>query len=831
MTNIFDAQADTEGHPRFVHVILPLPLQQLYSYSIPLHLRGQVQPGQRVELPFGRQKIYAGLVHSLADTAPEGYAAKPILDVLDPLPLLQERHLRFWEWMSDYYLCSLGEIMQAALPTSLKLQSESVFVLHPNCKREHIDWESLDAKEALLLQELLSDNELSVKKIQQLLRQKSISRIVQKLQKQGLLFAKEELKRRYKAKTERMLRLAPNLREEGEELRQAFELLQRSPKQTEVFLAILQLTRELDELPTKLLQERCNCDSTSLRRLEERGLIELFEQEVSRISELDIEAQGNFVLSSAQKQSLDEIEAYYAKGKRVVLLHGLTGSGKTQIFVELMQKCLDEEKQVLYLLPEIALTTQLVQRLQKHFGDKVLVYHSRFQEQERVEIWQRAEDASIIVGARSCLFMPFRDLGLIVVDEEHDASYKQQAPAPRYNARDAAIFLGHQYKAKVLLGTATPSLESYQNCMQGKYGLVELKERYGAIALPKIEIIDLREETKQKRMKSHFSSALLQALEETIEAGKQSILFQNRRGYAPVYSCNSCGWTVECQSCDVSLTYHKYKNELSCHYCGHRKDLPKLCQACGSASLSVQGFGTEKIEEELAIFLPKARILRMDFDTVKGKDGHGRILAAFESKEVDILIGTQMVSKGLDFDNVGLVGILSADQLLSFPDFRASERAFQLMTQVSGRAGRKGEQGRVLVQAFQTGNPTLREVKSYNFFGFLQRELEERKSYQYPPFFRLIHIQLRHKDANLVELAAQAFGERLRQRLGHRVLGPTTPSIGRLRNYYLKDLLIKMGRNSSILQLAKESIAEAKTWLLLQKGYSQLRIVADVDPM
>jgi primosomal protein N' (replication factor Y) (superfamily II helicase) len=486
----------------------------------------------------------------------------------------------------------------------------------------------------------------------------------------------------------------------------------------------------------------------------------------------------------------------------------------------------------LYLLPEIALTAQIVGRLQKHFGDKILVYHSKFSVFERVEIWHKAmQGTPILLGARSSMFLPFKNLGLIIVDEEHDPSYKQTDPAPRYNARDTAVFLAHLYGCRTLLGTATPSIETYYNVQQKKYGLVEMKNRFGGLMLPEMFLVDLTEETKQKRMKSHFSEQLLTALRECFDRGEQAILFQNRRGYAPMYKCNTCGWNSECSRCDVAMTYHKHSNDLHCHYCGQEQRLPKACPACRSVNLGIQGFGTEKIEDELSIYLPEAQVLRMDLDTVKGKNGADKIIQQFEQNEVNVLVGTQMVTKGLDFDNVGLVGVLSADQMLKFPDFRASERAYQLLTQVAGRAGRKRKRGRVLVQAFQVGHPVLNEIRTDDFDAFLARELQERHEFGYPPFVRLIKIQLRHKiDKNVVD-AAKYLAERLIALLGKQhVLGPAVPGISKIREYYILEIMLKLGRNTELINRTKTVLLEIQDELKQIKDYAAVRIGIDVDP-
>lgn len=816
----------------YVTVIVPLPLPKLYTYSVPFHLLSQVKVGVRVELQMGRQGLYAGLVYQIHGEAPD-YNTKPILSVLDEEPVVTEKQFKLWEWMSDYYLCTMGEVMQAALPAGLKMAGETKLVLYPDFQDD--DFFSLSSKlnnkESFVVEALQKHNELSVDELQKMMNQKTIQPIIKTLLEKKIIFLKEELQERYKPKKIGMVALAePYNLADPNSLKLAFETVGRANRQMEALMAMIQILKNQTEVTRKELCEKASVDSGLLKKMEEKGIFELYEKEVSRLGSYDGEAMGNYALSELQQKAYDDILDNF-KERNVVLLHGVTGSGKTQVFVELMENTIRQGKQVLYLLPEIALTAQIVGRLQRHFGDKIVVYHSKFNNNERVEIWKEVQAGTpIILGARSALFLPFQDLGLILVDEEHDPSYKQTDPSPRYNARDAAVFLSFLYNAKTLLGTATPSLETYRNVQQDKYGLVEMRQRFGGIALPKIHIVDAAEETKQKRMKSHFTQQLLDALQETIANGEQAILFQNRRGYAPMYHCVTCGWTAECVDCDVSLTYHKHSNDLHCHYCGYQQKLPKTCKACNSTQLIVKGFGTEKIEDELKIYLPDVRVLRMDWDTVKGREGHDKIINKFENKEIDVLVGTQMVTKGLDFDNVGLVGVLSADQMLHFPDFRASERAFQLITQVAGRAGRKKKQGKVIIQAFNTAHPVLQEVLKNDFESFIKREMRERHDFLYPPFYRLIQIQLKHKKNEVLAEAAQFFAERLRTKLGDRVLGPAVPGVSRVRTYYLIDIVIKLGLNSKGLIYTKELVREINEELKLKKGMGSTRVLVNVDP-
>jgi len=561
-----------------------------------------------------------------------------------------------------------------------------------------------------------------------------------------------------------------------------------------------------------------------------RGVLEIYKKEISRLGKYEEDVIDSFPLSEQQIRAIDEVKTQF-ETQNVVLLQGVTGSGKTRVYIELIEQAIARGEQVLYLLPEITLTAQIIARLQKIFGDDISVYHSKFNNSERVEIWQSVLNGkAVVVGARSGMFLPYRNLSLIIVDEEHDASFKQIDPAPRYNARDMAVYMAHLHKAKVVLGTATPSIESYQNAIDGKYGLVEMKERFGGLELPKVKIVDLKQETRKKTIQSHFSSVLIGELKAALERGEQAILFQNRRGYAPTLNCQTCGWVSECINCDVSLTYHKYSNTLKCHYCGHHKKLAKTCPACGQQKLTIKGFGTEKIEDELQIILPDAKLARMDYDTVRTKNAHAEIINKFENKQIDILIGTQMVTKGLDFDNVGIVGVLSADHLLHFPDFRASERAFQLITQVSGRAGRKKKQGLVIIQAYDTEHPVLAEVFTNDFTNFFRREIMERKSFDYPPFRRLIQIQLSHKKIENVRFAADFFAKHLKSKLGKRVLGPTEPGISRVRSYYLRDIVIKLEKNKRVIDGTKNLILETVNLLHQQKGMSNIKVNIDVDP-
>ncbi|MEL6866664.1 MAG: primosomal protein N', partial [Bacteroidota bacterium] len=688
----------------------------------------------------------------------------------------------------------------------------------------------LSNKEYLIAEALRIQQELSIDDVRKILNQKTVYPLINRLLERKLLYLKEELQERYKPKVVQCVRLQKTYVDFPELLEEAFERLKRSDRQVETLMAYIQLSRKGQDIRKQDLYKAAHVDSTVIKAIVKKGIFELYEKQVSRFGSYEEEQTEAFELVDQQHRAIAQLKEELQK-KQVALLHGVTGSGKTRVYIELIKEAIEKGEQVLYLLPEIALTAQIVGRLKKIFADQVMVYHSRLNNHERVELWQKVmAGQSIILGARSSLFLPFKHLSLIVVDEEHDQSFKQYDPAPRYHARDAAIYLAHQIGAKIILGTATPSIESFHHALRKKYALVEMPKRFGDIELPELILVDAREEMKKRTMQSHFTSVLLEELKKALERGEQAILFQNRRGYAPTLRCTTCGWHLECKNCDVSLTFHKFINKLRCHYCGYQSALPKSCPACGEYSLSLQGFGTEKIEDELKIYLPEAKIGRMDFDTVKGKYAHGRIINDFEEKRLDVLVGTQMVTKGLDFDNVSLVGVLSADHLLQFPDFRSSERAFQLITQVSGRAGRKHKRGKVIIQAFNIAHPVLKETLENDYRGFFKRELAERQDFQYPPFLRIIKISLKHRQAQTLNDASREFAKILREHFQHRVIGPAIPNIPRVRSYYLMDFMVKVEQDLRTLNRVKKLTGQLAKQLKLQKGFSALRINIDVDP-
>ncbi len=841
------------GELLYAEVLLPLPLPGTYTYAVPPNLASEVSFGKRVEVPFGKRKLYAGLVVALSPQRSGDSRLKPVLSVIDETPVIHPVQWKFWQWMADYYMCTPGEVMNAALPAHLKLSSETRVVLSETLTDLP---DALTEKEYLIAEALSIQSALRIQDVKGILQQQTVYPLIHRMMQKGLVRLEEELKETYKPRQLSCVRLCEPYASNRDALTEAFDLIARSEHQTNLLLAFLDLEHKRPEPRQSELLKRAKAPHSSLKALQKKGILEVYTRTVSRIEDYEGTLETASPLSARQKEALQAIKEAYApptstgeaaegaehapaihlpKGKqkkssfKPVLLHGITGSGKTRIYIELIKEAIEAGQQVLYLLPEIALTTQIVQRLQKVFGKQVLVYHSRLNNNQRVELWQAVyEGRGIVLGARSALFLPFCKLGLVIVDEEHETSYRQQDPAPRYQGRDSAVFLAHLQGARILLGSATPALESYYNARKGKYALVEMKERYGESQLPEVEVIPMR--GRPNKGPAHLSKELIEAIQATIEAGDQVILFQNRRGYAPALRCETCGWTQSCVQCDVSLTYHKYRQEMQCHYCGYHTKLAKTCPDCGSTDLFLQGFGTEKIEDELKIYFPELRVQRMDYDTVRGKGSYARILEEFDEGQIEVLVGTQMVTKGLDFEHVGLVGIVSADQLLCFPDFRAAERAFQLMVQVAGRAGRKEKRGKVLIQATNTAHPVLQEVLEHNFEGFYKRELAERRDFFYPPFSRLLRITLRHRKAQRVNEAARIFEARLKPVFGQHLAGPAVPHIGRVRGQYLIQMLIKMPPRPAEIAKYKRWLRKLGDFVRKQPGLSGLQIIYEVDP-
>jgi primosomal protein N' (replication factor Y) len=822
---------DMHTHRRtlFVEVLLPLPLPGTYTYRVPTEWNDHIEVGKRVVVAFGAKKLYSAMVYRITHQPPLRYEAKYLLSVLDDKPILYPAQFKFWEWIADYYVCHMGEVMQAALPSALKLASETKIIAFPegNQDRSH-----LSDKAFLILDALDIKPELTVREITQLLDQKTVFPLLNQLFAEGYIQLAEEVTPAYKPKTRSFVRLSDDFKDK-ESQKLLVEALHSAPKQQDTLIAYLQLSRNQDPwIGKKEIMDMAGTSSAVLQSLIQKGIFALEERAVSRIGHLDVELQAISGLSAVQQTALESIQSSFEK-QAVTLLHGVTSSGKTEIYIKLIEQAIQKGKQVLYLLPEIALTAQITERLKLHFGKQLGVYHSRFNEQERVEWWNKtlAGDLQIVVGARSSVFLPFQQLGLIIVDEEHEPSYKQTEPAPRYHARDSAIYLAHLYQANVLLGSATPSLESYYNAKSGKFGLVELKERYGQSELPQMEIIDLKEQGRQEQVfGGYFSKPLLTAMQEALNQKKQVILFQNRRGHTPVVQCGTCGEVIKCIHCDVSLTFHKHSQYLLCHYCGYYEKQRLHCPGCGSAHLQSKGFGTERVEEELQLLMPQCRIGRLDFDSTRGKHGFQRILAAFDEHQFDVLIGTQMVAKGLDFGNVSVIGIIQADSLLFYPDFRAFERAYSLLTQVAGRAGRRDDPGRVIIQTNTPTHRVFEQVVQHDYEGMFMTEMTERKEFHYPPFYRMIQIEVRHTLPEVSKLAAETLTRALIPVLGNRIIGPQQPPISRVRNQYLYNLMIKLERVGIDPQKVKEHIKEVIHFLHADKALKGTRFVVDVDP-
>ena len=817
----------TERQTFFVNVVLPLAISKAYTYRVPQNLVNNIAIGKRVVVQFGRNRVYTAIIFSISDKAPVGYEAKYILDVLDEFPIVTAQQLALWEWMSAYYLCTLGEVMQAALPSALKLASETKVTLNPDAE---YDKSTLTDKEFLLLDALEIQPLLAISEIVKILDQKTVFPILRALFDKGMITISEELTEKYRAKTKTYVQLN-SFYADAANRKDLFDLLERAPKQVDVLQAYLQLAKTQNEIAKSDLLEASDASAATLQALVAKEVFTLVEQEVSRLSGVEADLAAEFTLSIPQHEALNQLKASLQE-KEVCLVHGVTASGKTEIYIRLIEEYLAKGKQVLYLLPEIGLTTQVIQRLQKIFGTKIGVYHSKFNDNERAEIWQKVliGDYQVVLGARSAVFLPFNNLGLVVVDEEHENSFKQFDPAPRYHARDSAVFLASLFKAKVVLGSATPSFESYYNAKIGKYGFITLSERYGGVQLPDIQVVSIPDETKRKTMQSHFTSVLLSEIKGALARKEQIILFQNRRGYAPVLLCATCGYTPKCINCEVSLTYHKSSGKLHCHYCGYRQDTVPLCPACGSTKIEHKGFGTEKVEDELSLIFPEARIARMDVDATRTKYGFQQLITDFEDKKIDILVGTQMVAKGLDFANVSTIGILNADSMLNFPDFRAFERSYQLLAQVSGRAGRRDIRGKVIVQAHDIHHRVLQQVIDNDYEGLFQTELIERRNYKYPPLYRLISLCIKHKDPVKLNQIAEYVAALLRQQFGGRVLGPEAPFVNRIRNYYLQDILLKVekeGLSAQKVKIALQQILQSFEQEVLSKGCI---IQVDVDP-
>lgn len=820
---------------KFVDVVLPLAIPNLLTYRVPRELEEEVMVGQRIVVQLGKSKLYTALIRKIHSTAPVRYEAKYIETVLDDKPIVNVAQFKLWQWIASYYMCTVGEVMNAALPSSLKLASETKVMIDD-------DWDGLvddlGDKAFIVVEALQVQETLTLKDISDILGQKSVQPIINQLVDAGVVITEEDMKRKYRPKVVEYVNLSPHAREE-ENLRNILDDLEkRAPKQMEMLMTFLKMSKHFEGERNRVkkldLQKSVDATASLTNTLVKKDVFQIEEEQVGRIDDGSGAVQPSFDLSEDQLQAFKEIKQCFEE-KDITLFHGVTSSGKTEVYVKLIEEHLKKGEQVLFLLPEIALTTQLINRLRKFFGARVGVYHSRFNQNERVEVWndvlkQERGKYDIVIGPRSALFLPFSKLGLIIVDEEHESSFKQFDPAPRYNARDMAIVLSGIHGAKVLLGSATPSIETYWNTEQDRYGKVVLKKRFGGVQMPEILCADIREEKKRKTMKSIFSSFLLEEIETVLKESGQVILFQNRRGYSPLWQCNVCGWIPNCTRCDVSLTYHKYSHNLKCHYCGYSTSPPSTCGACGSSDLKMLGYGTEKIEEELATFFPKAKIARMDLDTTRSKNAYQNLILDFEDHKIDVLVGTQMVTKGLDFDNVRLVGILNADQMLKFPDFRSFERSYQLMAQVSGRSGRKGARGKVIIQTYTPDHWIIEQVINNNYEAMYNQEIFERKNYYYPPFYRLIYLTLKHRDRQVIYNAANHLAQELKKAFGNRVLGPEMPYVSKIYNKYIYEIKIKLERDASPAKF-KEMLSEKIIGFNAMPDYKRVQVGIDVDPM
>lgn len=811
----------------FIEVVLPLAIAKTYTYRVPLELNNEIQVGSRVIVQFGKNKVYSAIVKLITQQAPQKYEAKYIIDVADKEPIVTAIQMALWKWVSEYYMCHLGEVMQAALPAALKLASETKIIA---VDKADLDRSNLSDKAFLVLDALDLAGELRVSDVSRILGQKTVFPLLKTLFDQGFILISEEIKERYKPKTKSFLRLS-SFYSDSEGVRILLDSLNRAPKQQDAVLGFIQLSKMQSDITRQELVELTNCGASAITSLIGKQVFEVQEKVVSRFEGTDVLLTKSFTFNSEQQVAFDEINKSF-ESKEVTLLHGVTASGKTQIYIRLIEQMLAQGKSVLYLLPEIALTTQITERLKLHFGNDLGVYHSKFNDNERAEVWHKVlkKELKVVIGARSSIFLPFSDLGLIVIDEEHENSYKQYDPAPRYHARDAAIYLAHLHGSRVLLGSATPSIESYYNAKSGKYGFVQLLKRFGQSELPLVDIVNIPEEERKGQMRTYFSVKLLQAIEETVKQKEQVILFQNRRGHTPFLQCGTCGFVAKCINCDVSLTYHKTSQLLHCHYCGHSEAQITVCPGCGMPHMKSKGFGTERVEEELEILMPDLRIGRLDLDSTKGKYGFERIITAFDDHEYDVLIGTQMIAKGLDFGKVSLIGIVNADSIINFPDFRSYERSYSLFSQVSGRAGRRKHRGHVIIQTSTPNHRVIEQVVQQDYEGMFMKEVTERKNFHYPPFYRLIKLEVKHSNQEQTLDSANKLANLLRMDLGERVLGPEPPLVSRVRNYYIQTIILKIERVDVSIMKVKQLIQSAILKFELDKQNKGVRIQIDVDP-
>ncbi|MBJ7881761.1 replication restart helicase PriA [Gelidibacter salicanalis] len=812
----------------YIDVILPIPLEKLFTYSITAAESEFLQPGMRVAVPFGKSKIYTGLVFKIHQQKPVGYDAKDIHQILDDTHITTPTQLKHWQWIADYYMCTLGDVLRAALPNSFLLESETIISKNPD---KIINDDHLKDDEFLVYEALHHQSSLKIQDLVSILDKKNVFPIINSLLDKEAIVIQEEVYEKYKPKLVRYVKLNSQYADQVK-LQDLLEELSRAPKQRDVVMTLFSISAQTKK-PVKVseLSEASEASSAIIKTLIDKEVLEEYHIQEDRVGYSGDANEDSKTLNKYQEKALEEIKQTFEE-HHITLLHGVTSSGKTEVYVKLIEDVIATGKQVLYLLPEIALTTQLVTRLETYFGGKVSVYHSKYSAHERFELWHNVLEnqpkAQIVLGARSSIFLPYHNLGLVIVDEEHETSFKQFDPAPRYHARDAAIVLASLFDSKTLLGSATPSLESYYNVQQGKYGLVEITHRFNDVLMPEIELVDIQDKHKRKRMTGHFSDRLIEEMTEALKDGHQIILFQNRRGFSPIVECNTCGHAPQCSNCDVSLTYHQYKNELRCHYCGYHTAMLKTCMACGSVELDNKGFGTEQVQEEAQALFPDHKVARMDLDTTRGKFGYEKIIRAFEEKEIDILVGTQMLTKGLDFRNVKLVGIMNADNMLNFPDFRAHERSFQLMLQVSGRAGRTDERGKVLIQTYNPHHRILQQVSTNNYAEMFKEQMDERHNFNYPPIFRLIKITLKHKDFNKVNIGAEWYATALRQVFKSNILGPEFPPVSRIRNQFHKNILVKIPPQQSLAKTKKAMVKVNNSFLSI-KEFRSVRVILNVD--
>lgn len=811
----------------FIEVILPLSLPKTFTYSVSEAEYDYIKVGMRVAVPFGKNKIYTALVVGSHNNPPTLYEAKEIHQILDEKPIVNQFQIDHWQWIASYYMCNIGDVFRGAMPSAFILESETI-ISHK--QGNSIDEAELSDDEFLIYEALQHQSSLKVQDIMAILNKKNIFPVVQKLLNKNVLSLQEEMQEEYKPKLIRYIRLRENYSTD-ESLMQLLDSL-KGAKQKEVLMHYFQVNaQEKKPISVKYLTEISKSTSATIKALVDKNIFEEYYIQEDRVNFDKNKKENQLNLSEAQKKAFLEIKESF-QSKEVSLLHGVTSSGKTEIYTKLIEEYIAQGKQVLYLLPEIALTTQLVSRLTQHFGNEVAVFHSKYSNNERVEVWnqvlENSEKAKIVIGARSALFLPYSNLGLIIIDEEHEQTFKQQDPAPRYHARDAAIVLAQAQKAKVLLGSATPSIETYFNAQSGKFGIISIQERFGKAPLPEVELVDLKESYFKKRMKGHFSLTLIEAITEALSLGEQVILFQNRRGFSPVLECITCGHIPQCTSCNVSLTYHKFKNQLRCHYCGYSIAKPTNCHVCSSVDISAKGFGTEQIELELAELFPTKNIKRMDQDTTRGKYSFEKLIDSFKNREIDILVGTQMLAKGLDFDNVSLVGIMNADNMLYHPDFRAFERSFQMMTQVSGRAGRSDKRGKVIIQTYNVNHNVIQQVTHNDYVGMYDEQLYERQIYKYPPFFRLIKLTLKHKDFEKLKEGSMWLYQVMQQNLNVPVLGPEEPGINRIRNEYIRTIMVKIPQDSSISS-TKKTIQKILNSFDVVPQYRAIKVTVNVD--